>query len=141
MRDNGAMIVSASSRTRECSYKIIIENAMATRYYIRLPEPAKARGSDSDLAFKSEGAEGFSGELETALRTTALFDRWKAKQAEPDEIDQSLAAIDVNSTVTATHHDLYIDLVVVTSVPGPVFKQRLRLLAGSNWQLSDVKAA
>ncbi len=114
---------------------------MATRYYIRLPEPAKARGSDPDLAFKSEGGEGFAMELENALRTTELFERWKAKQEDPDEVDQSMAAVDLNSTVTATHHDLYIDLVVVTSLPGSVFKQRLRWLAGSNWQLSDVKAA
>lgn len=114
---------------------------MATRYYIRLPEPAKARGSDSELAFKSEGAEGFAAELENALRTTQLFERWKAKQAEPDDVDQSLAAIDLNTSVSATHHDLYIDLVIVTSVPGPVFKHRMKLLAGSHWQLSDVKAA
>jgi hypothetical protein len=114
---------------------------MATRYYIRLPEPAKARGNDAELAFKSEGAEGLASELEDALRTTNLFERWKAKQEEPDEVDQSLAAIDLNSTVTATHHDLYIDLVVVTSVPGAVFKHRMRLLAGTHWQLSDVKAA
>jgi hypothetical protein len=114
---------------------------MATRYYIRLPEPAKARGSDADLAFKSEGSEGFAMELEEALRTRKLFDRWKAKQEEPDEVDQSLAAVDLNSTVSATHHDLYIDLVIVTSVPGAVFKHRMRLLAGNHWQLSDVKAA
>jgi hypothetical protein len=114
---------------------------MATRYYIRLPEPANARGSDPDLAFKSAGAEGFAIELEDALRTTVLFDRWKAKQDEPDEIDQSLAAVDLNTTVAGTHHDLYIDLVVVTSLPGAVFKHRLRLLAGNHWQLSDVRAA
>lgn len=121
---------------------IRIENIiMATRYYIRLPEPAKARGNDPDLAFKSEGGEGFASELEDALRTTVLFERWKAKQEEPDEVDQSLAAVDLNSTVTATHKDLQIDLVVVTSLPGFVFKHRMKLLAGSNWQLSDVKAA
>jgi hypothetical protein len=114
---------------------------MATRYYIRLPDPAKARGSDANLAFKSEGSEGFAMELENALRTTELFERWKAKQEDPDEVDQSLAAVDLNSTVTATHKDLEIDLIVVTSVPGPVFKHRMKLLAGSNWQLSDVKAA
>ena len=114
---------------------------MATRYYIRLTDPANARGSDAGLAFKSDGAEGFASELEDALRTSVLFDRWKAKQEEPDEVDQSLAAIDLNSTVTATHKDLQIDLVVVTSVPGSVFKHRMKLLAGSHWQLSDIKAA
>ena len=114
---------------------------MAIRYYIRLNDPANARGSDPDLAFKSGGAEGFSGELEKALRTTDLFERWKAKQEEPEDVDQSLAAVVLNSTVTAEHHDLYIDMVVVTSVPGAVFKHRMKLLAGSHWQLSDVKAA
>ena len=114
---------------------------MATRYYIRLPDPAKARGSDPELAFKSEGAEGFASELEDALRTTVLFERWQATQEEPDDVDQSLAAVDLNSTVTATHKDLQIDLVVVTSLQGFVFKHRMKLLAGSNWQLSDVKAA
>ena len=114
---------------------------MATRYYIRLTDPAIARGSDPELAFKSGGAEGFASELEDALRTSVLFDRWKAKQEDPDEVDQSLAAVDLNSTVTATHKDLQIDLVVVTSVPGSVFKHRMKLLAGNHWQLSDVKAA
>ena len=37
-------------------------------------------------------------------------------------------------------HDLHIDLVATTSLPGGVFKQRLRLLAGSGWQLRDVTA-
>jgi len=114
---------------------------MAIRYYIRLNDPANARGSDADLAFKSGGAEGFASELEDALRTTELFERWQAKQEDPDEVDQGLAAVDLASTVTAEHHDLYIDLVVVTSVPGAVFKHRMKLLAGSHWQLSDVKAA
>jgi hypothetical protein len=114
---------------------------MATRYYIRLPEPAKARGTDADLAFKSEGVEGLVMELEEALRTSVLFDRWKAKQAEPEEVDKSLAAVDLHSTVSGAHHDLYIDLVVVTALPGAVFKHRMKLLAGTHWQLSDVKSA
>ena len=29
----------------------------------------------------------------------------------------------------------------MTVLPGPVFKQRMRWLAGSHWQLSDVKSA
>ena len=29
---------------------------MATRYYISLPDPARARGNDPDLAFHSQGA-------------------------------------------------------------------------------------
>ena len=76
---------------------------MATRYYIRLTDPANARGSDADLAFKSGGAEGFASELEDALRTSVLFDRWKTKQEEPDEVDQSLAAVDLQILVCCRH--------------------------------------
>ena len=53
---------------------------MTTRYYIRLPDPAKARGSDPDLSFRSQGAEGFAEELQQALRGDALFLRWQAWQ-------------------------------------------------------------
>ena len=30
---------------------------MATRYYISLPDPARARGNDPELAFRAQGAE------------------------------------------------------------------------------------
>ena len=34
-----------------------------------------------------------------------------------------------------------IDLIVVTTIPGSVFKHRLRLLAGNAWELRDVSTA
>ena len=37
---------------------------MATRYYINLPDPARARGNDPDLAFRAQGAEAFASELQ-----------------------------------------------------------------------------
>ena len=37
-------------------------------------------------------------------------------------------------------HDLHIDLIAVTSIPGGVLRHRLRLLAGSAWELRDVSA-
>jgi len=43
--------------------------------------------------------------------------------------------------VSGQQRDLQVDLVATTSIPGPVFKQRLRLLAGSGWKLTDVKSA
>jgi len=43
-------------------------------------------------------------------------------------------------TLTDSHADLHVDLVVTTALPGAVFKQRLRLLAGNHWQLRDVTA-
>ena len=51
---------------------------MAPRYYISLPDPARARGNDPDLAFRAQGAEAFAAELQDALRGDALFERWRA---------------------------------------------------------------
>jgi hypothetical protein len=112
-----------------------------TRYYLRLPDPAKARGSEPSLSFRSDGAEGFAQELQDALRSDGLFRRWQALQDDPDEADEGLAAGDPQATVTGRQIDLVIELVVTTVLPGSVFKHRLRLLAGSHWQLVDVKSA
>jgi hypothetical protein len=114
---------------------------MATRFYLRLPNPALARGPDPAFAFHSEGADGLAGELQEALRSPALFDRWRARQDDPDAIDDSLGAVDANAKVTGEQSDLAIDLVVTTDLPGTVFKHRLRLLAGPHWELRDVRAA
>ena len=38
-------------------------------------------------------------------------------------------------------HDLKIDLIAITSIPGTILKHRLRLLAGNGWELRDVSAA
>ena len=112
---------------------------MPTRFYITLPDPA--RGSDADLAFKSQGADGLASELQEALRSDGLFQRWRMKQEEPDEVDAALGASDANATVQGQQHDLKIDLVVITSLPSSILRQRLNLLAGSGWQLRDVSAA
>lgn len=113
---------------------------MKTRYYLRLPDPAKARGSDPDLAFRSEGADGLAAEFQSALATAGLFDRWRSRQEDPDAIDPSMGATDPAATVTGAQRDLAIELVATTSLPGSVFKHRLRLLAGSGWELRDVTA-
>lgn len=112
---------------------------MPTRFYFRLPDPA--RGSDADLAFKSQGAEGLAAELQDALRSDALFQRWRVKQEDPDEVDPAFGATDASATVQGEQHDLHIDLVVITSLPSAVLRQRLGLLAGDGWQLRDVSAA
>jgi hypothetical protein len=115
--------------------------AMATRYYITLPDGALARGADPDLSFTALSGEGFASELQAALRGDRLFDNWRRKQPEPDEVDRSLAATDPDATVEGAQDDIHIDLIVTTSIPGTVLKQRLRLLAGSAWELRDVKTA
>ncbi|MFD0740278.1 hypothetical protein ACFQZQ_13420 [Lysobacter koreensis] len=114
---------------------------MATRYYISLPDGARARGTDPALSFTAQSGPGFAAELQDALRSDALFERWRGKQPEPDEVDRSLAATDPNAVVHGEQDDLHIDLVVTSTIPGTVLKQRLRLLAGSHWELRDVTAA
>ena len=99
-----------------------------------------ARGSDADLAFRSEGAEGLASELEQALRTADSFERWRAKQDDPENVDPGLGATDPAATVVGKQHDLSIDLVATTSLPGSIFKPRLRWLAGSGGELRDVTA-
>lgn len=88
---------------------------MSSRFFITLPDPSAARGSDSGLSFTAHGAEAFARELLDALASPALFERWRAHQT-----------------------DLAIDLEVDTSLPGAILRQRLRWLAGSAWQLRDV---
>ena len=114
---------------------------MPTRYYISLPDPARVRGDDPALAFGSQGAEGLAAELQDALRTDSLFQRWRAGQDDPDGVDPALGATDGHASVRGTQEDLHIDLVVTTSLASSVLRQRLGLLAGKGWQLRDVTAA
>ena len=114
---------------------------MPTRFYLSLPDPAKARGSDAAFAFTAQGADTFAEQLQDALRGDALFERWRAAQEDPDAVDPALGATDPAATVDGRQDDLHIDLIVTTSLPGSVFKHRLRLLAGSGWELRDVSAA
>jgi len=55
-------------------------------------------------------------------------------------VDTSLAVTDPQASVTGQQKDLRIDLVATTSIPGNVLKQRMRVLAGSGWTLTDVTA-
>ena len=114
---------------------------MPTRYYLRLPDAANARGGDPALAFRSQSAEGMAAELEDALRSDELFQRWRARQDDPDAVDPALGATDPGASVQGSQHDLHVELVVVTSLSGNLLKQRLRWLAGSGWELRDVSAA
>ena len=114
---------------------------MPTRYYISLPDPARARGSDASLSFSAQGADGLAEQLLRALRSDELFQRWRAQQDDPDEVDSALGAVDLNSAVEGRQDHLHIDLVVTTSLPSSILRHRLGLLAGNGWQLRDVTAA
>ncbi|MGO3127712.1 MAG: hypothetical protein ACTIJY_06545 [Luteimonas sp.] len=112
---------------------------MSTRYLIRLPEPDKARAS-GEYAVRAQGAAGIASELEAALRGDALFARWRDQQPDPDEVDPTLGITDPAAEVSGEDRDLGVDLTVNTSISSTVLKHRLRLLAGSTWELRDVRA-
>ena len=114
---------------------------MPTRYYLRLPDAERARGDDATLAFRSQSAEGIAAELQDALRGDALFQRWRARQDDPDAVDPALGATDPGASVQGSQHDLHVELVVTTSLSGNLLKQRLRWLAGGHWELRNVTAA
>jgi hypothetical protein len=114
---------------------------MPTRYYLSLPDPQLARGSDPAFAFSAHGADEFAAQLQQALRSSDLFERWRSAQEDPDGIDEALGATDPQASVQGSQSNTRIDLVATTALPGNVFKQRLRLLAGSGWELRDVTAA
>jgi hypothetical protein len=113
---------------------------MATRFYLSIPD-AGALTAAGAFAFRSQGPEGMAGELQAALREDALFQRWRAAQDDPDAVDPGLGATDPAATVRGEQHDLKIDLIAITSIPGTILKHRLRLLAGNRWELRDVSAA
>lgn len=114
---------------------------MPIRYYLSLKQPEKARGSDAAFSFSAHGAPEFAAQLQDALRSDGFFQRWRQVQPDPDAVDESLGASDPAATVTGEQHDLQIDLIAITSIPGSVFKHRLRLLAGNAWELRDVSSA
>ncbi|MET0582359.1 MAG: hypothetical protein ABWX88_01130 [Pseudoxanthomonas sp.] len=114
---------------------------MPIRYYISLKNPEKARGSDAAFSFTAHGAGEFAAQLQDALRSGGFFQRWRDAQPDPEAVDAGLGATDPAASVTGEQHDLQIDLIAVTSLPGSVFKHRLRLLAGSAWELRDVSSA
>ncbi len=113
---------------------------MATRYYLSFPDPDRARGNDPDLAFRAHGAEAFAQELQDALRDDRLFQRWRDAQDDPEAVDPALGTTDPAAVVQGTQDHQRVDLLATTCISGTVLKHRLRLLAGSGWELRDVKA-
>ena len=115
--------------------------SQAQRYYLTIANLATARGPDPDLSFQGSSPQSFADALQQALRKPVLFMRWKAKQPDPDDVDQSLAPVDPAATVTAQLSDLRTDVEVVTTLTHFVLRHRLFILIGPNWQLHDVAAA
>jgi hypothetical protein len=115
--------------------------SQSQRYYLTIPNLGKARGPDPELSFQGASPQSFAEALQEALRQPVLFQRWKARQPDPDEVDQSLAPVDPDATVTAEMHDLHTTVQVVTNLTHFILRHRLFILIGPNWQLRDVAAA
>ena len=94
---------------------------MPTRYYLRLPDAERARGDDATLAFRSQSAEGIAAELQDALRGDALFQRWRARQDDPDAVDSALGATDPGASVQGSQHDLHVELRALSVVDSTDF--------------------
>jgi len=108
-------------------------------YFLSIADLAHARGNDRDLSYDGAGPNDFAAALQEALRSPVLFERWRAKQAEPDEVDPSLGATDANAKVTGKVADLKTDVEAVTSLPMSIVRHRLNLLIGPAWQLRDMR--
>jgi hypothetical protein len=109
-----------------------------SQYHLRLPDPARARGDDPALSFSAHGADEFAEQLRQALAEPRLFQQWLGGQPEPDEVDPQLGAVDPAAEVEGEQADLAILLRVRTRLGSDLLRQRLRWLAGANWELRDV---
>ena len=111
------------------------------KFYISLPEPAMARGAIASVSFSASGGEAFAEQLQAALADSAYVERWLAT-LEPEArepVDPALLAVDAKAKVDHVLHGLGFQLIASTTLNGTAFKHRMRLLAGSHWQLTDVK--
>ena len=113
----------------------------AQRYYFTVDDLGRARGPEPDLSFQGSSPDSFAAALQDALRNTVLFDRWRARQPDPEDVDPSLAPVDPDATVSAHQDDLHADVEVVTTLPHAVLRHRLNLLIGHHWKLRDVRVA
>ena len=111
------------------------------KFYITLPDPKLALGSNSQFSFSANGVEEYATQLQRALSDSSYIQSWfnhlDAEDAE--NVSPDLLEIDSNAKVTGEQHDLSFSFVVNTQLNGSAFKHRMRMLAGSHWQLTDVK--
>ena len=70
-----------------------------TVYDIRLPDTSRLDQA-GQFATASRGPEAIAEDIQDALRGTALFERWRQTQEEPDEVDPTLGVTDPAATVT-----------------------------------------
>lgn len=111
------------------------------KFYIGLPEPALARGQIAAYSFNAHGVDEYAAQLQRALSDSGYIRSWLAglDDDDADAVDPQLLAVDAHARVSGEQHDLSFSLIADTTLNGAAFKHRMRLLAGSHWQLTDVK--
>ncbi|UPG86203.1 hypothetical protein L2Y94_02220 [Luteibacter aegosomatis] len=111
-----------------------------TTYFLSVKDISKAKGPDPDLSFEGIGPDKLAADIVQAMRSDDLFQRWRAKQPEPDEVDPSLGVTDPGASATGelSPGDRH-DVTLTTSLPMRIVKHRLNLLIGSSWELRDTK--
>jgi hypothetical protein len=112
-----------------------------SRYYIQINDLAHARGPHEALSYNGAGPNDFAAALQEALRSPLLFQRWRAMQQDPDEVDERLGVTDQLASVSAKPVDLHTEVDVATDLPMSILRQRLNWLIGASWQLHDVRPA
>jgi hypothetical protein len=112
-----------------------------SRYYIQINDLAHARGPHDALSYDGAGPNDFGAALQEALRSPLLFQRWRALQPDPDDVDERLGVTDQLAHVSAKLVDLHTDVEVSTDLPMSILRQRLNWLIGAAWQLHDVRPA
>lgn len=112
-----------------------------SHYYLQISDLAHARGSQSELSYEGAGPNDFAAAFQEALRSPLLFQRWRAMQPDPDEVDERLGVTDQLAKVNAKIVDLHTEVDVVSDLPMSIVRQRLNWLIGANWQLHDVRPA
>lgn len=112
-----------------------------SHFYLSIDDLAHARGPEPSLSYDGAGPNDFADALRDALSSPALFERWRAMQAEPDDVDPAMGATDPQVQVNARVADLHTEVDLITSLPMSIVRHRLNLLIGPSWKLRDMRAA
>lgn len=110
-----------------------------TTYFLSVKDMAKAKGPDPELSFEGIGPDKLAADIAAAMRGDALFQRWRAKQPDPDEVDPSLGVTDAGAAAKGELSNDRTDVQLTTSLPMRIVKHRLNLLIGSSWELRDTR--
>lgn len=110
-------------------------------YYLSIADLAHARGADPRFSYDGAGPDDFATALRDALHDKSLFQRWRAAQPDPDQIDENLGVSDPSASVEARVADLHTEVDLLTTLPMSVVRHRLYLLIGAAWQLRDMRVA